>query len=76
MRLRLQVERQDLPAAKVLWNIQPTITTAELLDQINDFFPLEAQGWGLEDYSVHVAGYEVLHFQQLGQVLKDDDEVT
>lgn len=76
MRLRLQVERQELPTAKVLWNIQPTTTTAELLDQINDFFPLEAQGWGLEDYAVQVAGYEVLHFQQLGQVLKDDDEVT
>lgn len=76
MRLRLQVERQELPTAKVLWNIQPTTTTAELLDQINDFFPLEAQGWGLEDYTVQVAGYEVLHFQQLGQVLKDDDEVT
>ncbi|GAB7351673.1 hypothetical protein MBLNU459_g2270t1 [Dothideomycetes sp. NU459] len=76
MRLRLQVERQDLPAAKVLWNIEPASTTAELLELINDFFPLEAQGWGLEDYAVHVAGYEVLHFQQLGQVLKDDDEVT
>jgi hypothetical protein len=76
MRVRLQVLRHQLPAAKVLWNIDANTTTAELLTQVNDFFPLEAQGWGLEDYVVHLGGYELLHFQQLTSLLKDDDEIV
>ncbi|KAH0207407.1 hypothetical protein KCU86_g8632, partial [Aureobasidium melanogenum] len=38
--------------------------------------PLEAEGWGLEDYAVHLGGYELLHFQQLGDILKEDDEIV
>lgn len=76
MRIRLQVLRHQLPPAKVLWNVDEATTTAELLSQVSDFFPLEAQGWGLEDYAVHLGGYELLHFQHLGSLLKDDDEIV
>ncbi|CAD0115194.1 unnamed protein product [Aureobasidium uvarum] len=76
MRIRLQVLRHQLPPTKVLWKVDSATTTAELLTQISDFFPLEAEGWGLEDYAVHLGGYELLHFQQLGDILKEDDEVV
>jgi hypothetical protein len=76
MRIRLQVLRHQLPPTKVLWKVDAANTTAELLTQISDFFPLEAEGWGLEDYAVHLGGYELLHFQQLGDILKEDDEIV
>ncbi|KAH0027971.1 hypothetical protein KCU78_g3791, partial [Aureobasidium melanogenum] len=76
MRIRLQVLRHQLPPTKVLWKVDAASTTAELLTQISDFFPLEAEGWGLEDYAVHLGGYELLHFQQLGDILKEDDEIV
>ncbi|KEQ74300.1 hypothetical protein M436DRAFT_43904 [Aureobasidium namibiae CBS 147.97] len=76
MRIRLQVLRHQLPPTKVLWKVDAATTTAELLTQISDFFPLESEGWGLEDYAVHLGGYELLHFQQLGDVLKEDDEIS
>ncbi|KAI4717808.1 hypothetical protein E4T48_05966 [Aureobasidium sp. EXF-10727] len=76
MRIRLQVLRHQLPPTKVLWKVDSATTTAELLTHISDFFPLEAEGWGLEDYAVHLGGYELLHFQQLGDVLKEDDEIV
>ena len=76
MRIRLQVLRHQLPPTKVLWKVDAATTTAELLTQISDFFPLEAEGWGLEDYAVHLGGYELLHFQQLGDILKEDDEIS
>ena len=76
MRIRLQVLRHQLPPTKVLWKVDAAITTAELLTRISDFFPLESEGWGLEDYAVHLGGYELLHFQQLGDILKEDDEVV
>jgi len=76
MRIRLQVLRHQLPPTKVLWKVDAATTTAELLTQISDFFPLESEGWGLEDYAVHLGGYELLHFQQLGDILKEDDEIS
>ncbi|CAD0087787.1 unnamed protein product [Aureobasidium vineae] len=76
MRIRLQVLRHQLPPTKVLWKVDSATTTAELLTQISDFFPLEAEGWGLEDYAVHLGGYELLHFQQLRDILKEDDEIV
>ena len=69
---------------QVLWNaggIRPnhgadgTTTIAQLLEQINEVMPLEAEDWGLEDYCVEVNGFECLHFVVLDQILKDDDKV-
>ncbi len=43
--------------------------------QVNEVLPLESEHWGLEDYSVEVRGFECLHFSELNQLLKEDDEV-
>ncbi|KAI4249623.1 MAG: hypothetical protein L6R40_000412 [Gallowayella cf. fulva] len=84
MRLRLTVQRHGLPPARVLWRIaavRPPYTAAgsestiaQLLEQINEIIPLESGDWGLEDYAVEVRGFECLHFSEVNQVLKEDDE--
>lgn len=72
----MQVQRHGLPAARVLWSTPGADqTVAELLQQINDLIPIETEDWGLEDYEVHVGGYEALHYFRLSDVLKDEDEV-
>lgn len=86
MRLQLTVQRHGLPPAQVLWTfasaVRPpllaagnSITISQFLEQVNEILPLESEEWGLEDYSVEVRGFECLHFFELNQVLKDDDEV-
>jgi hypothetical protein len=52
------------------------ITIAQLVQQVNEVFPLEGETWGLEDYSVTVGGYECLHYHELGAVCRDEDEVV
>ena len=52
-----------------------SITISQFLEQVNEVLPLESEDWGLEDYSVEVRGFECLHFSELNQVLKEDDEV-
>lgn len=76
IRLRVEVLRQGLPPAKILWNATPEATASQLLEEIDGIFPLEAAGWGFEDYAVQVDGYEVIHWMQLGNVVKDNDAVT
>ncbi len=79
MRLRLRIYRHGLPITQILWEISGsgdnTISIADLLEQINNIIPLEADDWGLEDYVVEYDGYECLHFQPVGTVLKDLDQV-
>ena len=85
MRLKLTVQRHSLPPAHVLWIVgvpRPphsaagaSITVSQFLEQVNDVIPLESEEWGLEDYAVEVGGFECLHFSELTQVLKEDDEV-
>ena len=85
MRLQLTVQRHTFPPVKVLYNVgaaQPTSSTAvgsltisQFLEQVNEVIPLEAEHWGLEDYAVEVKGFECLHYTELSQVLKEDDEV-
>ena len=52
-----------------------SVTISQFLEQVNDILPLESEDWGLEDYSVEVRGFECLHFAEVNQVLRDDDEV-
>ena len=74
MRLRLHVERNGLPTTQALWPVKDTKSTvAQLLQHINGTFPLEADTWGLEDYSVSISGYECLHYHEIGAVCKDED---
>ena len=85
MRLQLTIQRHGLPQVQILWTadglrqtdaIGGTSTTiTQLLEQINEVIPLEAEGWGLEDYAVEVGGFECLHFAELRQLLKEDDHV-
>ena len=85
MRLRLGVHRHGLPPAHILWNtdgLRPShhasgsnSTIAQLLEQVNEVIPLEAEEWGLEDYVVEVGGFECVHFSILNHVLKDEDQV-
>lgn len=86
MRLQLTVQRHGLPPVYVLWTVASivrspllaagnSITVSQFLEQVNEILPLESENWGLEDYSVEVRGFECLHFSELTQVLKEDDEV-
>jgi hypothetical protein len=81
MRLRLSVQRNSLPATNILWSVPDTnssqaYTIARLLEDVNQVLPLEAEQWGLEDYTVEVGGFECLHFSPVFQSLKDDDHVS
>ena len=82
MRLRLTVRRHGLPATPVVWNIDSeTATIAQLLEQVSEAIPLESGEWGLEDYAVELKGhyglsFECLHYQPVGKVMKEDDEVV
>ncbi|PVI05669.1 hypothetical protein DM02DRAFT_516244 [Periconia macrospinosa] len=81
MRLRLSVQRNNLPASNILWNVPDTnsaqaYTISRLLEDVNQVLPLEAEQWGLEDYTVEVGGFECLHFSSVFQTLKDDDLVS
>lgn len=86
MRLQLIVQRHSLPSVCIIWTVgvlRPpyaaagsSATISQLLEQISEIIPLESEDWGLEDYAVEVRGFECLHFSELNQVLKEDDEVT
>jgi len=82
MRLRLVVRRHGVPEVKLVWNVDADkdFTVAKLVSQVNDVLPLAGGEWSLKDYAVEYVdnqgtGFECLHFQQLGQVLKEDDQV-
>ncbi|KAB8446204.1 hypothetical protein FH972_025186 [Carpinus fangiana] len=77
MRLRLHIQRHELPPVKILFKVpeqQPT-PVSKLLEWVNVLVPLESDGWGLEDYSVSVSGFECLHYLDLHDVLSHDDQV-
>jgi hypothetical protein len=79
------IHRHGIPPVQILWTVAQTrpphasasssITVSQFLEQVNDIIPLESEDWGLEDYAVEVGGYECLHFSELGQLLKNDEEV-
>jgi hypothetical protein len=80
MRLRLIIDRNGLPLTPVVWDILPDLTIAQLLEQVSEVIPLEFGDWGLEDYAVELAGqsglnFEFVHYQQVGRVMRDEDEV-
>lgn len=79
------IQRQSLPPVQLLWTLRHlcpplaaaggSFTICQLLEQINEIIPLEAEDWGLEDYAVEVGGFECLHFSEISHVLKEDDVV-
>nr|OQO15783.1 hypothetical protein B0A51_16303 [Rachicladosporium sp. CCFEE 5018] len=79
MRLRLTLLRPSLPAIKALWPLptgSQTLTISALLTLLSATFPLDSPTLGLETYSLSISGYEALHWQEVGSVLKDEDEVV
>jgi len=75
MRLRLKVYRHALPYVMLLWDAEPDHRIAELLEQINRNIPLESEHWDFQDYTVKLDDYECLHYQVVGEVLKEDDQI-
>ena len=82
IRLRLTIRRHALPEVNLVWPCVAAndFTVANLLSQINEVVTLESGQWGLEDYAVELAdsngaSFECLHFQQVRQVFKQDDQV-
>jgi hypothetical protein len=81
MRLRLTIQRNDLPDTNILWSVPATsnpltYTITRLLEDVNLIVPLEAEHWGLEHYIVELGGFECLHFSPVAQTLKEDDHVS
>lgn len=84
MRLRLIVQRPELPPVKLLWDTDSTFNPGEarlvstLVSRVNDVFPLlfDRNGLSLESYVVELGGFECLHFQPVDAVFKDGDEVV
>ena len=77
MRLRLRIERNALPPTQAVWPVKDGKSTiAQLVQHVNEIFPLEGETWGLEDYTVTVGGYECLHYHELQAVCRDEDEVV
>lgn len=81
MRLYITVRRNGIPETPIVWNVENTSSTiAQLLEQLNDAIPIETGDWGYDDYAVELKGingahFECLHFQPVGTVLKENDEV-
>lgn len=76
MRIRLEIRRHELPAVKILYAIPDAPTTiSKLVELVNDFIPLEAEDWGLEDYVVSVDDYECLHYMDAHAILNEGDAV-
>ncbi|RFU74617.1 hypothetical protein TARUN_7631 [Trichoderma arundinaceum] len=82
IRLRLVIRRHGLPEVKLVWpcSCSEDLTISKVLEQVNEVVPLESGEWGLEDYAVELADgkggtFECLHFQQVGRILKDEDQV-
>lgn len=73
----MRIERNTLPPVQALWPVQNHgATVAQLLQHVNEIFPLEADTWGLEDYALSVDGFDCLHYHELRAVCKDEDEVV
>lgn len=76
MRVRLSVQRHDLPETKVIWPIsKDTNTISEFLEAVNNVIPLESDGWGLDDYVVEIGGFECLHYASVHKLIQDNDEL-
>ncbi|KAF2858102.1 hypothetical protein K470DRAFT_260178 [Piedraia hortae CBS 480.64] len=79
MRLRLRIHRHGLPTVSTLWpveDVQLMHTTSQLLENVNQTFPLEGDDWGYEHYTVTIGGFECLHYQIIDKVFRDEDEVV
>jgi hypothetical protein len=51
-------------------------TISQFLQAVSERIPLDCDSWGLEDYAVTIADYEVFHYDIISAVCKDEDEVV
>lgn len=88
MRLYVGVFRHSLPLVSFVFDTQSAPeqvnTISDLLAAVNAVIPLESSDgeWGLEDYIVDIIpkdnkqhAYECLHFSNVRDVLREDDEI-
>ncbi|KAL1897273.1 hypothetical protein Cpir12675_002377 [Ceratocystis pirilliformis] len=85
MRLRLVVRRAAAPDSRLLWNVpdQVDYPVSQLTAQVHTVLPLYSEAnpsSTLEDFVVELidkngGSFECLHFQQITDVLKEDDQV-
>ncbi|KAF2219084.1 hypothetical protein BDZ85DRAFT_60916 [Elsinoe ampelina] len=74
MRLQLEVCRHRLPVIKILWQADEDTIVSDLLSNVDLSVPLQSEEWGLEDYVLETAaGFEALHYQKVGDILREDD---
>ncbi|KAF4553506.1 Hypothetical protein D9617_7g032340 [Elsinoe fawcettii] len=74
MRLQLEICRNRLPAVKILWQTDEETITSQVLSDVDVCVPLQSEEWGLEDYVLETAaGFEALHYQKVGDVVREDD---
>jgi hypothetical protein len=81
MRIHLSVERNGLPVVNLLWPVDEDENgkksiISRLVAKVDEVVPLETEEWALEDYILQVNGFECLHWQNISDVLKDEDHVT
>ncbi|KAF2430009.1 hypothetical protein EJ08DRAFT_257761 [Tothia fuscella] len=81
MRIHLQIQRNGLPSVSVLWPVDEDengkkTLISRLVAKVDEAFPLETEEWALEDYILQVGGSECLHWQNVGDVLRDGDVVV
>lgn len=81
MRLKLKVQRNNLPDINLLWAAKEQdngnkCTISSLLSEVNTSIPLESETWALDDYSVFLDDFECLHYNFISDILKDGDCVT
>ncbi|RYP51474.1 hypothetical protein DL768_003204 [Monosporascus sp. mg162] len=82
IRLRVVVQRNGLPDNRFMLplSLEDDPTVAKLLEHVHsNYFPLESDQWGLEDYAVYRQGsdgsrFECLHFSAIRSLFRDDDQ--
>ncbi|RYP10163.1 hypothetical protein DL765_008196 [Monosporascus sp. GIB2] len=83
IRLRVVVQRNGLPEDRFMLplSVEDDPTVAKLLEHVHsNYFPLESDQWGLEDYAVYRQSsdgtrFECLHFSAIRTLFRDDDRV-
>ncbi|RYP40441.1 hypothetical protein DL767_001677 [Monosporascus sp. MG133] len=82
IRLRVVVQRNGLPDNRFMLplSLEDDPTVAKLLEHVHsNYFPLESDQWGLEDYVVFRQSsdgslFECLHFSAIRSLFRDDDQ--
>ncbi|RYP79376.1 hypothetical protein DL770_006692 [Monosporascus sp. CRB-9-2] len=82
IRLRVVIQRNGLPDDRFMLplSLEDNPTVAKLLEHVHsNYFPLESDQWGLEDYAVYRQSsdgsrFECLHFSAIRSLFRDDDQ--